>query len=199
MKHEKYLIVEEYKGKKIKILVDEVWEFGILVDASIFNYLNSSVHVLGTWSGEMNKNDVTSVNYLTEYDVCELVLNEIKNSEKLIDKMKNFLYVYEKSNFDFLSVYSIYCGTLIEVRVIINFYKNEVTWFCMGQTHYCPIGSALSSIKNNIQECKYNIEHLHFVKKCSEQKRGYTLELLKIMKESLRQNVLIKKYPELFR
>ena len=191
MSHEKYLIVEEYKGKKIKILVDETLEFGNLVDASVFNFLNNSVHVLGT--------SVTSSSYLIEYDVCESIFSELRNSEKLIDKTKNLLCEYEKSSSDFLSIYSIYCGTLIEVRVIINYYNKEVTWFCMGQTHYCPIGSAFSSIKNSIQECKNSIESLYFIKKCSEQKRRYTLELLKIMKESLRQNVLIKKYPELFR
>ena len=201
---ERYLVVYDYKGEEIKILVEEIWNNDVIDDVSISCNKKYIPWCLDSRSSLDLKFIVENLDFsvirptreLTRKDIFDVIFKKIELEEKKIDKKRK--EKHEKISKRNLTIYIPFLGKTIDVFVGCHYNANKV-WY------YCRYGSALLK-RISFDDAVFTISDevntakLYLNDKKNDDK-SFLTELTNLkgkIGDSIKQKRLKKKYPELY-
>ena len=203
MTEEKYLVVYEYKGEEIRLVIEEEWDSDILVN---FTISHDNKYVSFTLNSKPKSNidfkvedgDLNVImpdHFPTLDEIARIIFEKIQLEERKIDSKRKERH--GKINTRELHVYTTCFEKTIEMFIRCSYDCDKVWYYCRegsAQLKHVPFNEAVFVIGEEIEKAKSHISDSIFEDKS-------LLEQLKnmkeILRESSRQKSLKKKYPEL--
>lgn len=203
MTEEKYLVVYEYKGEEIRLVIEEEWDSDILVN---FTISHDNKYVSFTLNSKPKSNidfkvedgDLNVImpdHFPTLDEIARIISERIELEERNIDSKRR--EKHGKINTREMHLYTTCFDKIIEMFIRCSYDRDKVWYYCRegsAELKHVPFNEAVFVLGEEIEKAKTHISDSIFE---DESLLEQLKNIKKILRENSRQKGLKKKYPEL--